>query len=304
MKKIIFSFPIISLVCVILFNLPGCTKNPFGSDQISFSDQIQGKVLLNDGASPDSIYVWFQGFNLATWTNNNGDFKISLPSPESQGGSGLTGSYHLYFYVANYQLDSAVVVVRNGRLEYSHGDLDNNGKLKRIVTLIQILDIQTVIDPPDFPQETFLDWWEYEQITHVEVTLTAGTNRPVLVNFHSYNTGPASVVFIKKIYPQQDLLIIKELTPITSYDRMVSTTITAESQTWSVPFTMKVGDLPEGKYKIIPYFLINQKAVPSQLIESLGPDYFKPVAKYLSLPLRRQEGDFTVKKWGDGGKGE
>lgn len=304
MNKIIFSFPIIVLVGIILFSLTGCTKNPFGSDQISISDQIQGKVLLNDGASPDSIYVWFQGFDIATWTNNSGEFKITMPSPKSQGGTGLTGSYHLYFYVANYGVDSAAVVVRAGRLEYSHGDIDDKGKLKETITLVKVLDIQTVINPPEFPQPTNLDWWEYEENVNVEVTLTAITVNPVTVEFYSYSKGPASVVFIKKIYPQEDLLKIAELTQITSYERMVSTTITLQSQKWSAYFIMRVGDLPEGKYKIIPHFLIDQESVPAQLLESFGSDAFKPMRKYLSLPFRRQDGNFAVKKWGNGGKGE
>jgi hypothetical protein len=287
----------VSLVIFILFLIhSGCTKNPFGTDKITTSDEIKGKVLLNDGASPDSIFVWLQGFNMKTWTNEDGEFKIKLPSPKSQGGAGLTGSYHLYFYVANYKIDSALVVVRAGRLEYSHGDIDDEGSLKEPKTLIKILEIQTVIDPPDFPQPTTLDWWEYEEVINVQVTLKATTADDVTTKFSSYTKGPASIVFIRRIFPKEDSLKIVELTPIASYDNMVRAEITSDPQKWSAGFKMMIGDLPVGTYKIIPYLLIEQENMPADLIKSLGEEMFKPHAKYLSLPFRRQDGDFLVKK--------
>jgi len=296
MIKIRFPFLGVLIILATLVIQSGCTKNPFGTDKISASDEIKGTLILKDGASPDSVFVWLQGLNMKTWTDKNGEFKIKLPSLKSQGGAGLTGSYHLYFFVMNYRIDSALVVLRNGRLEYSHGDIDDEGNVKEPKTLIKILDVQTDIDPPDFPQPTTLDWWEYEEVIDVEVTLKATTADDITAKFSSFTKGPASIVFIKRIDPKQDFLKIIELTPIASHDSLVQFNITADQVKWMAGFKVMIGDLPVGKYKIIPYFLIEQENIPSELIESLGEEMFKPTAKYLSLPFRRQDGDFLVKK--------
>lgn len=74
------------LIIVIAFLLQfGCTKNLFGTDKISAFDEIKGTVILNDGASPDSVFIWLQDLNLKSSTNKNGEFKIKLPSAKSQG---------------------------------------------------------------------------------------------------------------------------------------------------------------------------------------------------------------------------
>jgi len=288
---------LINLLSVgILLFLSGCTKNPFSDDKILCLEEIHGKVVLNDGASPDSVYVWLEGFNSGTWTNEQGDFEIKLPSVKSQGGTGLTGAYHIYFYVANYRLDSAVVAVRNGMLQYSHGDIDEKGHLKKAISLVKALDIQTVVKPPDFPQPSNLDWWEYEEAINVEVTLKATTNDRVIAKFYSSTKGPASILFVKKIYPEEDFLTIFETTPIGPESRMVTVEVSSDEQIWYGGFSLKIGDLPKGKYKIIPYFLIDQQSIPDALFESLGLDKLKPVPQFLIHPFRREGGDFEVKR--------
>lgn len=207
----------------------------------------------------------------------------------------MTGSYHLYFYVMNYRVDSALVVLRNGRLEYWHGDIDDDGKLNEPKFLIKILDIQTAIRPSNFPQPTTLDWWEYEEVINVDVTLKETTLADVTAKFSSYSKGPASIVFIKRISPKQDFLQIKELTPIVDLEHLVPIEITSDAQRWTAGFKMMIGDLPVGTYQIIPYLLIEQQNIPTEFFKSLGEEKLKPNAKYLSLPLPRQGGDFLVK---------
>lgn len=295
MKTRYITLAVVTMAIAVLLQFD-CTKNPFGTDKISAVDEVKGKVILNDGASPDSVFIWLQGLNLNTWTNQNGDFKIKLPSVRSQGGAGLTGSYHLYFFVMNYRIDSALVVLRNGRLEYSHGAIDAAGNLKEPKTLFKILDIQTEIDPPDFPQPTTLDWWEYEEAINVVVTLRATTSEDIIAKFSSYTKGPASIIFIKGIDPKPDFLKIMELTPIADPSDLVAIRITSDSQKWMAGFKMMIGDLPVGKYEIIPYFLIEHKNLPLEFINSLGTEMFQPNAKYISLPVRRQGGAFLVNK--------
>ncbi|MCI0698440.1 hypothetical protein L0337_41385 [candidate division KSB1 bacterium] len=112
-------------ICLLVVG--GCTSNPFGGDEITGGNrQISGNLILKDKSSPESVYVWLEGFGLNAWTNNRGEFKINLPPPASQGpAGGVDGVFALYFYLANYSLQSTTVIVdlnipfrrTNGRLE-------------------------------------------------------------------------------------------------------------------------------------------------------------------------------------------
>jgi len=63
-------------------------------------------------------------------TDKRGNFILTLPSPQLQPGGGLTGSYKIYYYVANYEYAVSTVLIRNGRFEYNSEDINKEGKTK------------------------------------------------------------------------------------------------------------------------------------------------------------------------------
>jgi len=110
---------------VALLLAAGCTENPFDSgSEISAKTSVSGRVILLNSSSSEGVYVWLEGLNLGVFTGPNGDFLLRLPSPSSQPGGGFTGSANLYFYMANFQLDSTRLVLRGGEFLYSQGELN------------------------------------------------------------------------------------------------------------------------------------------------------------------------------------
>jgi hypothetical protein len=138
------------LIVIITGILLSCTSNPFFKDDYYELEKVSGRVVLRDGTTPDSIFVWWQDLDLKTCTDSEGEFSLTMPPPEMQAGqAGLNGSYALYFYCANYALDSLTIVLTEGRLAKSQKNIDNDGRLRDAFTLDKLLDIRTEITPAE-----------------------------------------------------------------------------------------------------------------------------------------------------------
>ena len=133
-----------------IFALTSCTSNPvFKDDEMgSEKSSIKGKIQLSDGASPDGIYVWFEGLDVGTYTDDTGEFKLVIPHPEEQPQGGLTGSYNVYYYIGNYKFTSSKVILRKGYFVNGQADLNDKGEIGGTITLSKLLNIKTTIDPP------------------------------------------------------------------------------------------------------------------------------------------------------------
>ncbi|MFQ5601732.1 MAG: hypothetical protein ACE5HS_00530 [bacterium] len=95
--------------CLVFFGVIGvlgffaCTENPLSSGRI-FSG-IRGQVSLSEDLSPENIYVWMEKWQIATRTDDHGEFLLNLPPVSTQGGSGgISGLFTACFYAAHYQL--------------------------------------------------------------------------------------------------------------------------------------------------------------------------------------------------------
>jgi len=143
------SFALFPLVAAVLNLICGCTSNPFGDNEISEEKRkISGVAQLADQSSAKGIMVWMAGFNVSALTDENGRFEIALPPKGSQGSTGgLSGIFNMYFFVANYLLDSAQVVVQNGAFVYGRGDVNKDGKLSAPRSLRRFLRISTAVLP-------------------------------------------------------------------------------------------------------------------------------------------------------------
>jgi len=107
-----------NLILVTSFFFSGCTENVLDNQSISApKNQITGTVKLNQREKAEGIYVWLEGLNIGQRTDKNGEFKIEIPPfrlQEDQ--AGLTGVFNLYYYSANFNLESIKLVFRNGSL--------------------------------------------------------------------------------------------------------------------------------------------------------------------------------------------
>ena len=158
-KEILIIFLLLST-----FIFFACTGNPFSDDEISPGNrQISGKVEVSGNQNPEGVYVWLEGFNIGTRTDEQGCFQLTLPMPASQGGSaeGVAGAFNLYYYVANFNLESTRVLTRNGSFVYSQGDINSKGELNNPKFLFQNLQIRTRVTPSSLSSDDFQLWGEH-----------------------------------------------------------------------------------------------------------------------------------------------
>lgn len=272
-------------MCVVsLSRFSGCTWNPFGKDDISEGHrQISGSVQLYDGSSPEGTYVWLEGFNVGEYTDGTGQFKLTLPAKSSHGASGgVSGIYSIYFYLANYQLDSAQVVIQEGEFVYSRGDINKEGKLYAPKVMRRFLRINTSAVPSSVSAN-------YTGNIEVKVTLTA--------------TDSASVVLPKSMGGMLGAVLLKKSD---SYDVFIFTSapfietrevilVGRTPRTIGMTFNIITRSLTQGQYEVVPYLLIAHEAIPEDLMESLGPDVEELSPNYLNIPFRREGGQFEIK---------
>ncbi|MBC8186518.1 hypothetical protein H8E88_36010 [candidate division KSB1 bacterium] len=261
-----------------------CTKTPFGDDDIySGARQISGTVELYDGANAENVYVWLEGFSIGTYTDENGNFSLTLPSKSSSGNSaGVSGNFSLYFYVANYTLKSALVMIRENEFVYSRGDINKDGKLSAPMVLKRFLRIQTDVSPASVPAS-------HTDPINVNVSLTATDSATVILP--KSMGGMLGAILIKSIdspggqsYESVPYLMTKAKLLVGSY-----------SKTVSMSFTLIYKPLNSGKYEVVPFILMAHEEIPEALIASITNDIEQFNSNYLNIPFVRQGGAFEVR---------
>ncbi len=271
------------IVGVLVITLPSCTWNPFGDEDITSGYRtISGNVELNDGSDPDGVYVWLEGFNVGTYTDGSGKFTLSLPN---SGSSDLNGIYKLYFYIANYTLVEAQVVVRDGEFVYSRGDINKDGKLALPIVLRRFLRIVTSLSPESVPQN-------YTENIIATVTLTATVDSVTVVVPQSIGSFILGAVLIRKIDSQE--VFIHESSPYSGMNFKVLVSPHPPKKV-SMGFSLILKPLTPGEYEVIPYLLPCHQKVPAGLFETMGPGVSGLSQNYLKIPFKRTGGEFEVR---------
>lgn len=262
----------------------GCTSNPFGGDKISGGKLVMsGTVRLADQADAKDIWVWMNGFNISSVTNANGEFTLSLPPKSAQSGSGgVSGIYTVYFYMANYLLDSAQVVVQNGEFVYSRGDLTKDGRLAATKSLRRFLEMSTVVSPATVRQNFIFRIGITATLRALIDSCTVifpGSIGDLLGAIFFRNTATAEVIVFLSVpgAVTRDIELIGRLPT----DRVMA-------------FTLSQFVLPPGQYEVIPQVLMRHQALPPGLIRSLGAKVEEIDVDYLKIPFRRTNGTFAV----------
>ncbi len=275
-----------------LMLVAGCTENPFNDDSQQISARaISGTVTLNDGAVPQGIYVWLEGIDAGTRTDERGEFSLVLPPPaSSSAGSAMDGVFNLYFYVANYAIDTAEVVLVNGEVARSEGDINDQGELKQSKQLYKLLDVVTSVSP-----QTIL--FEYWGKMNISVTLNAISSSVVV---ESLKKVVDRVVFrTGLVLVDENDQFVKVIGQGSSWDLGLET-IRQEQTTWRIRKSWPPCELPVGVYRFIPYLIIRQPNVPQGLIESLGRDSQKLDRSYLNMPFIPRGGKLIVSETSTG----
>jgi len=96
---------------------------------------VEGKVRLSDNSDPSNVFIWLEGLNISTYTDEAGEFILNIPPPQFQPGGGMSGDFRLFYYVGNYKCTSSSVVIRDGYIDCGVGDVDSEGNVNEIIIL-------------------------------------------------------------------------------------------------------------------------------------------------------------------------
>jgi hypothetical protein len=277
---------IVSIFFLGLLIFTHCTDNPFDEGDISGGKrEVRGKVVLSEPGGLQDVFVWLEGFNIGTRTDEQGNFKLTLPPSSGQNsGGGLDGLFNLYFYLANYKLDTSQVLIRDGEFIYSRADINKNGELKEAKSLTQFLRIKTEVAP----SKVFVNSTE---LLGIKVTLEAVLVDSVTVVFPGVVGGFLGAALLRNL--ETDVVFFVESTAgATTRDAVVVGPIPASR---SLLFTLINDPLPKGKYEVIPYLLVKHEEIPSQLMESLGNEVEDLSPNYLKIPFKRETPILEIK---------
>lgn len=290
MKIILRQISPIFLIFVAGFFHWQCTENPFSfGDKIS-NNMIRGRVELSDHASPDNILVWLSAFDLSTRTDENGDFSLSLPSSSARPEGGIDGIYNLYFYAANYRIDSLQIPIYNGNVQYSNAIFNDQGELYQTIRLSKILDIHATIDPVTiqrgYPYN--IDITFKVQAPKGKVLVKSIFSKPLFKGDPQYMVG-----FIKQL--DDDDPIIQSIYRKDRGFRTVEFEIGVQSvELLPLGIIEAPGQLPPGTYEVIPYLVVHQDNLPEGLMRSFGENAERFHPDFLKLPLKVKNNRFYV----------
>jgi len=266
--------------------LPGCTDNPFESTPTIEASQreIHGTVRLSDGGDPSGIYVWMQGFDIATTTDPDGKFTVTLPPPEAQGpAGGAEGVYSLYTFLGNYRLRSVRSAVRDGAFIFPTDDINERGEINEQLVMQQLFSISTNLSrthiEADSPRTIAVQVELRSDVPPVEVyfpSMLQGIEGPVLL--HNLGTGEVD------IYP----------TVVTGVEIQNYVQLGPIPYTRSLLLIIPKYKLQAGTYEVIPYLLPRVQSIPIPLLNSLGNDVAALSENYVYYPFRRDGGILTV----------
>jgi hypothetical protein len=273
---------------ILLLGLFSCSENPIFKDENVSNNSITGKVELSDQLSPDSIFVWFRVLNIGTRTDENGDFRLEIPSPNLQPGKGLDGLYAVYFYAANYVLDSLEIAMSNGSVQISSTEVNDKGELKRHVKLQKLVDITTFIEPPTITQD-------FQDTVFTTLTLKSYNEDVEVYCNRSVKTFKWDPLFLAGIVVDSTNQFVKYAR---REDRGLTTVLynvgTSPVAVYELILKLEPGALVPGEYRIIPYFDIRQDNLPKGLLECLGDDVLTYSPAHLRLPIKINRNSFQV----------
>lgn len=281
----------IGVICVLVF--ASCTTNTIDSGNISAQKlQVKGKITLSGNADPEGVFVWLDGIGINTRTDENGNFNLSLPPPASQSSTGgLEGVFKLYYYVANYGLETSEVLIQEGEFVYSKGDLNKEGELTTPKNLTQFLEIKTEVAPNSVPVN-------FGERIGATVTVTALNQDSVTVVFPNSIGGFLGAIFLRNVDTEE--VHILSGPPTELKDKVLVDGVRHSRQ---LLFTISNNPLPIGKYEVIPYLWVAHERIPTELLSGLGTnvdslfvhssrEQFLPA--YLQIPMRRDVAIFEV----------
>jgi len=273
----------------IVYLLSSCTSNPFFSDEKITTVKLKGQIELDDKTKPDGVYVWLAIYDIGTFTDSDGKFSITLPSPETHGlGNDFSGDVSIYFYLANYRLDSSSIVIANGKLLEDQGNIDDNGNFIEKISLSKFVDIEAFVEPEVVDFNKTNTFRVTIKLMALHETIKVKSLREIITPGGGFlRTG----LIIESVEDSGENIIFIDLPVSFLWGDVL---FADQEQLLTIYVSNNQNIFSEGQYRVIPYLLPVQKGVPDGLITSLSPHVEEFCKDYLKLPIKRIDGSFEV----------
>ena len=260
-----------------------CTSNPFWHDPTKNELILKGIVTAENKHTDVPISIWMESFDQYTITDSDGNF--SIPINNSQSGTGhISGPVKIYFFIYNYNLDSATVFFTNGELSNDQTDFSTNGDLIKRVELTKILSGEMEFQ--------LLENRFYDQDT-VLLTFDGGIHSTVSIDLYKYIWKDEFDFHSGLIFRSitNDSVIIYRFLGVDEYGNSVGDQIhhvnyeKNENFLWNYYILTNQIFLSPGSYEIFPFFLIRHEYFPDGLASAFGGDLTFTISEhYLKLP--------------------
>ncbi|MCH8956691.1 hypothetical protein IIA28_15435 [candidate division KSB1 bacterium] len=281
------------LLIITSFFFSGCTENILDSQPILASkNQITGTVKLNARQNAEGIYVWLEGLNIGQMTDENGEFKLEIPQfllQEYQ--SRLTGVFNLYYYSANFNLESTQLFFRNGSLASHQDVISGDGELRKPQVVLQNLRIKTLVVPESVSSAEVVQGELRRQsiVVILKVTLQALLG-PLTIKFPTAVGNLISPVIFRNVNTDEVVILESRIAGLSVGDVL---TLREGPVSRYLIIELLSHQLSKGEYEVIPYLLIDQ-SLPQGLLESLGENVEELGPNYLKMPILRETSRFVL----------
>lgn len=261
-----------------------CISNPFGDNEIKGGNRtLSGRVQLSDNLDPAGVYVWLEGLSVGAFTDQNGDFRLTIPAPASQPNRGLSGVFKLYFYLENFNLFFKEVALNQGSFVYSENEINKDGKFHTPIFLLQALTIETLMTPMTIQSDSG---------GRVAARVFLRATRDSVNVFFPFSEGGVLAPLIYRNLDTDEIFITENvLAGIELNDHL---TITTETYTRIFVDDIADREFLVGRYEVIPYLFLEDNQVPQALLESLKNDEQSIWENFLKIPFKRKGGQFQV----------
>ena len=287
----IFRLKLCICILLLLSFVMDCSKNPLFDDNKIVTlgtNKISGKVQLSDGTTPDNVFVWLEGVNISTTTNNQGEFQLFLYGPNEIADENLSGAFNVYYYLGNYTIDSSRVAISKGSFIFGQGDVNDDGEIGGVITLHKIVGISITLrasnSPSPLPGEVIED-------------PLPGSDLMAQVKITSYAEGAQAKIFQEQPGQILGYYIRNVEDPIASNaiwaGNKVDLHFTHIGQTIELlSEVFKVGGVAQ--YEFIPYIEVKQAGLKEELILAIMQSDRWNWTGYSKIPYKRDGDRFEV----------
>ena len=198
----------------------------------------------------------------------------------------MTGVFNLYYYSANFNLESTKLFFRNGLLVSQQDVINESGELIRPQVVLQKLRIKTQIAPASISSSevSAAELRGDAVVVILKVTLEALLG-PVTIRFPTMVENLIAPVIFRNINTNEVSIVESKIAGL-SYNDIITVDVEPISRFLIIGLQSRF--FPPGEYEVIPYLLIEYESLPSGLLESLGEDVEALGPNYLKLPIMRE----------------